>query len=54
MIALELTYPKSIVRIHDECCQTASERQMTAINGIVSESYKRRMDGDFSPVRPNT
>lgn len=45
MIALELKNSTATVRIHDEYCQTPTERSLEIISDLISESYKRRCIG---------
>lgn len=42
MVELEIKNSVSIVRIHDDYCQSATERHLTNLNQIVSDAYKRR------------
>lgn len=47
MIQLEVNNSVSIVRIHDDYCQQATEQQFTSIDQIVSDSYQRRQQELF-------
>jgi len=47
MIQLEVYNSVSIVRIHDDYCQQATEQQFTSIDQIVSDSYQRRQQELF-------
>lgn len=42
MVKLEIKNTASVVRIHDDFCKPANDRQLTNLNQIVSDAYKRR------------
>lgn len=42
LIAAEFKNAVSVIRIHDEYCASETDRCMTHLGQIVSESYKRR------------
>ena len=42
MIADEIKFGSSIVRIHDEFCSSPSQECISHLNQIVTNSYKRR------------
>lgn len=42
MIISEINKDKSIIRIHDDFCESKIENRLSQLNYIVTESYKRR------------
>lgn len=41
MIALEIKKADFVVRIHDDYCQQATDRQLASISQILSDAHKR-------------
>lgn len=42
MVKLEINNAASVVRIHDDYCQSTTDCQLNKLNQIVADAYKRR------------
>lgn len=53
MVAIEFKTAMSIVRIHDEYCETTADRCISHLGRIISASYKRRQLSNSGEEHPS-